>query len=158
IKNVATPIRMKGSGDRGRIAKKTGNELVMNVVSQVLISLEEPANLDKDDASFSSFLILKSSDNESDVDLLKITGTRDKANLYVRTLIQVMYTMEELAALQPTDTYSDNRYKLIQEALCSKFKLSDDQLEQIFNEWLREVFLAKWRVAVAKIKPMKHNE
>ncbi|CAM4988972.1 unnamed protein product [Rotaria socialis] len=118
---------------------------------QVLISLEEPANLDKDD-------ILKSSDNESDVDLLKITGTRDKANLYVRTLIQVMYTMEELAALQPTDTYSDNRYKLIQEALCSKFKLSDDQLEQIFNEWLREVFLAKWRVAVAKIKPMKHNE
>ncbi|CAF4536390.1 unnamed protein product, partial [Rotaria socialis] len=146
IKNVATPIRMKGSGDRGRIAKK------------VLISLEEPANLDKDDASFSSFLILKSSDNESDVDLLKITGTRDKANLYVRTLIQVMYTMEELAALQPTDTYSDNRYKLIQEALCSKFKLSDDQLEQIFNEWLREVFLAKWRVAVAKIKPMKHNE
>ncbi|CAM4930113.1 unnamed protein product [Rotaria socialis] len=142
---------MKGSGDRGRIAKKTGNELVMNVVSQVLISLEEPANLDKDD-------ILKSSDNESDVDLLKITGTRDKANLYVRTLIQVMYTMEELAALQPTDTYSDNRYKLIQEALRSKFKLSDDQLEQIFNEWLREVFLAKRRVAVAKIKPMKHNE
>ncbi|CAF4465447.1 unnamed protein product [Rotaria socialis] len=52
-------------------------------------------------------------------------------------------------ALEPADTYSDNRYKLIQRAVRSKFKLSDDQLEQIFNEWLREVFLAKRRVAVS---------
>ncbi|CAF3464238.1 unnamed protein product [Rotaria socialis] len=75
-----------------------------------------------------SSLILRSSDNEPGVDLLKITGTKGKANLYVTTLIQLMYTMEELAALQPADTYSDNGYKLIQEAVRSKFKLSDDHL------------------------------
>ncbi|CAM4895598.1 unnamed protein product [Rotaria socialis] len=98
------------------------------ISSLVLISLEEPANLDKDDTSFSSSLILRSSDNEPGVDLLKITGTKGKANLYVTTLIQLMYTMEELAALQPADTYSDNGYKLIQEAVRSKFKLSDDHL------------------------------
>ncbi|CAF4166095.1 unnamed protein product, partial [Rotaria magnacalcarata] len=48
------------------------------------------------------------------IDLLKVPGTKDKANLYVTSLIQLMYTMEELVALTPTDTYDDNRYKLIQ--------------------------------------------
>ncbi|CAF1433030.1 unnamed protein product [Rotaria sordida] len=79
----------------------------------ILISLEEPASVGNDDISFSSSLIFKSSENEPGVDLLKIPGTKDKANLYVTTLIQLMYTMEELVALQPADTYDDNRYILI---------------------------------------------
>ncbi|CAF1209213.1 unnamed protein product [Rotaria sordida] len=51
----------------------------------ILISLEEPASVDNDDTSFSSSLIFKSSENEPGVDILKIPGTKDKANLYVTT-------------------------------------------------------------------------
>ncbi|CAF1031100.1 unnamed protein product [Rotaria sp. Silwood1] len=58
-------------------------------------------------------LIFKSSENEPGVDLLKIPGTKDKANLYATIILQLMYTMEELVALQRTDIYNDNRYKLI---------------------------------------------
>ena len=82
-----------------------------------------------------------------------------------------MYTMEELAALQPADTYEDDRYKLIRgnnsiflsalypffsEAVPIKFKLDDEQVDQIFSEWLHEVFLAKRRVAVSKLKIIKN--
>lgn len=52
-------------------------------------------------------------ENNPGIDLLKIPGAKDKANLYVTTLIQIMYTMEELVELQPPDTYSDHRYNLI---------------------------------------------
>ncbi|CAF3508838.1 unnamed protein product [Rotaria socialis] len=91
-------------------------------------SIQEEPTLEKVANNLIKIKILRSSDNEPGVDLLKITGTKGKANLYVTTLIQLMYTMEELAALQPADTYSDNGYKLIQEAVRSKFKLSDDHL------------------------------
>jgi len=108
-------------------------------------------------------------------DLLKIPATRDKANLYVTTLIQVLYTMEELVALKPDETHEDDRYQSIRgntsvslyitmlilyllEAVRCKFKLTDDQLNQLFNDWLREVFLAKRRVAVAKLKPLNSNK
>jgi hypothetical protein len=83
--------------------------------------------------------------------------------------------MEELVALEPSKTHNDDRYKLIQrnslvfsifyivnssflEAVRCKFKLTDDQLEQIFSDWLREVFLAKRRVAVGKIKSLNKNQ
>jgi len=82
--------------------------------------------------------------------------------------------MEELVALQPAETYTDDRYKLIQgnnivflnyaniffflEAVRCKFKLDRDQLEQMFNGWLREVFLAKRRVAVAKMKSLNNTK
>jgi hypothetical protein len=54
------------------------------------------------------------SENDPPIDLLKIPGTKEKANLYVTTLVQLLYSMEELVALQPGDTYDDDRYKLIQ--------------------------------------------
>ncbi|CAF5052741.1 unnamed protein product, partial [Rotaria magnacalcarata] len=101
------------------------------------ISLEEPTNEDNDDTAFPSSLPFKPSENAASIDLLKVPGTKDKANLYVTSLIQLMYTMEELVALTPTDNYDDNRYKLIQEAVRCKFKLTGDQLQQLFNEWLR---------------------
>ncbi|CAF1224598.1 unnamed protein product [Rotaria sordida] len=74
----------------------------------VFISLEESASVDNDDTSFPSSLIFKSSENEPGVNLFKIFGTQDKANLYVTMLIQLIYTMEELVVLQPADTYNDN--------------------------------------------------
>ncbi|CAF1319853.1 unnamed protein product, partial [Rotaria magnacalcarata] len=104
---------------------------------QIPISLEEPTNEDNDDTAFPSSLPFKPSENAASIDLLKVPGTKDKANLYVTSLIQLMYTMEELVALTPTDNYDDNRYKLIQEAVRCKFKLTGDQLQQLFNEWLR---------------------
>ncbi|CAF3575568.1 unnamed protein product [Rotaria socialis] len=102
--------------------------------------------------------IYKAADNELGIDLLKIPATKEKANLYVTTLIQLIYSIEELAELQPTQTYDDERYKLIKDAVRVKFKLTEEQLEQMFNEWLREVFLAKRRVAVAKLKPIKDSD
>jgi hypothetical protein len=48
------------------------------------------------------------------IDLLKIPGTKEKANLYVTNLVQLLYTMEELVELQPADTYQNDRYKLLQ--------------------------------------------
>jgi hypothetical protein len=45
---------------------------------------------------------------------------------------------------------------LLIEAIRCKFKLTSDQLERIFNDWLREVFLAKRRVAVANIKTLNN--
>ena len=44
---------------------------------------------------------------------MKIPATRDKANLYVTTLIQILYTMDELIALKPEETHNDDRYQLI---------------------------------------------
>ncbi|CAF4922950.1 unnamed protein product [Rotaria sp. Silwood1] len=122
---------------------------------QIHISLEEPGNVGVDDADFPSSVIFKLTEDEPGVDLLNVHGTKEKANLYVTTLIQLMYTIEELAALAPADTYNDKRYMLIKEAVRVKFKLNEEQLEQMFNEWLREVFLAKRRVAVAKLKNEK---
>ncbi len=104
--------------------------------------------------------------------MLKFPGTKDKANLYLTNLIQVLYTVEELVALQPADTHNDVKYQLLQgnnlfflsilivlflEAIRCKFKLTSDQVQEIFNEWLREVFLAKRRVAVAKMKLLNNN-
>jgi hypothetical protein len=48
------------------------------------------------------------------IDLLKIPVSKDRANFYVTTLTQNLYTMEELAALDPGETHNDDRYKLIQ--------------------------------------------
>ncbi|CAF1399132.1 unnamed protein product, partial [Rotaria magnacalcarata] len=58
--------------------------------------------------------IFKENKDEPGIDLIKIPGTKGKANLYVTQLIQIMYTMEQLVALQPADTYNDYKYKLIQ--------------------------------------------
>ncbi|CAF4473269.1 unnamed protein product, partial [Rotaria magnacalcarata] len=102
--------------------------------------------------------IFKENKDEPGIDLIKIPGTKGKANLYVTQLIQIMYTMEQLVALQPADTYNDYKYKLIQDAVRIKFKISDEQFDQLFSEWLREVFLAKRRVTVAKLKPIKDSD
>ena len=48
------------------------------------------------------------------IDLIKVLDRKEKANLYVTQLIQIMYTIEQLVVLQPADTYDDDKYKLIQ--------------------------------------------
>ena len=100
---------------------------------------------------------------------MKVQETKEKANLYVTALVHLLYKMEELVALQPGEIYDDERYKIIQGngsvfindllnnslllgAVRCKFKLTNDQVEQMYSEWLREVFSAKRRVAVAKLK------
>ncbi|CAF3974724.1 unnamed protein product [Rotaria sp. Silwood1] len=111
-----------------------------------------------DDVNFPSSLIFTSTDGMSSTDLMKIPATRDKANLYVTNLIQILYTMDELVVLKPEETHNDYRYQLIRESVRCKFKLTNDQLDQLFNDWLREVFLAKRRVAVRKLKMSMNNE
>ncbi|CAF4251564.1 unnamed protein product [Rotaria sp. Silwood2] len=102
--------------------------------------------------------IFTSTDGVSSIDLMKIPATRDKANLYVTNLIEILYTIDELVALKPEETHNDYRYQLIRESVRCKFKLTNDQLDQLFNDWLREVFLAKRRVAVRKLKMSMNNE
>ncbi|CAF4332914.1 unnamed protein product [Rotaria sp. Silwood2] len=140
-----------------RLTHGIANDCVSNK-SVILISLENPADDNNDEGKFPSSLIFKTNEDEPGIDLIKVPSTKEKANLYVTQLIEIMYTMEQLVALKPADTYDDDTYKLIQEAVRIKFKLSDEQLEQLFREWLREVFLAKRRVAVAKLKNMQHSE
>ncbi|CAF1410547.1 unnamed protein product [Adineta ricciae] len=125
---------------------------------QMLVSIEEPGTPGENGTDFSSTLSYKTHATDKSIDLLKIPGTKEKANLYVTNLIQIMYTMDELAELQPADTYEDYRYQLIKEAVRSKFRLNGDQLEQMFTDWLREVFLAKRRVAVSKLKRSQQSE
>ncbi|CAF1397508.1 unnamed protein product, partial [Rotaria magnacalcarata] len=114
---------------------------------QVSIALDEPGADDNDDMNFPSSLIFNSADGMSSVDLLKIPATRDKANLYVTNLVEKMFSIDELVELKPDQTHEDSRYQMIREAVRCKFKLTNEQLDQLFNDWLREVFLAKRRVA-----------
>ncbi|CAF4508393.1 unnamed protein product, partial [Rotaria magnacalcarata] len=101
--------------------------------------MEEPTGIDNDERNFSSSMIYKAADNELGIDLLKIPATKEKANLYITTLIQLIYSIEELTELQPAQTYDDERCKLIKgNAVRVKFKLTEEHLEQMFNEWLRE--------------------
>ncbi len=44
------------------------------------------------------------------------------------------------------------------EAVRVRFKLTNDQLDELFTNWLREVFLAKRRVAVRKLKLLNDDE
>ncbi|CAF3472104.1 unnamed protein product [Rotaria magnacalcarata] len=119
---------------------------------QVSIALDEPGADDNDDMNFPSSLIFNSADGMSSVDLLKIPATRDKANLYVTNLVEKMFSIDELVELKPDQTHEDSRYQMIREAVRCKFKLTNEQLDQLFNDWLREVFLAKRRVAVRKLR------
>lgn len=124
---------------------------------QMNLSLEEPGRADSNDHSFPSKLTFLTDDNLS-IDLLKIPASKEKANLYVTAMIQRMFTMEELVELNPVETHNDKRYQLIREAVRCKFRLSDEELDQLFNTWLRDVFLAKRRIAVAKMKANKFNK
>lgn len=45
--------------------------------------------------------------------MIKLPGTKEKANLYVTRLVEIMFNMEQLVALQPADTYNDEKYKYI---------------------------------------------
>jgi hypothetical protein len=49
----------------------------------------------------------------SSTDLLKIPGTKQKANLYVTALVQELFTMQELVALNPGETNNDSKYQMI---------------------------------------------
>jgi hypothetical protein len=77
--------------------------------------------------------------------------------------------MKELVASELGEAYSDDPYKISQgndSVFINDFldfslllgvvrclELISDQAEQMYNEWLHELFLAKRRVAVVNLKP-----
>ncbi|CAF1062468.1 unnamed protein product [Rotaria sordida] len=86
----------------------------------------------------------KNPNDGNDVDLLSIPGVKQKTSLYVTSLIDIIFTHEKLLQLDATKIKFNDGYKLIQEAIRNKFRLSDD----IFQiEWcnLHETFLNKRR-------------
>ncbi|CAF1098750.1 unnamed protein product [Rotaria sordida] len=86
----------------------------------------------------------KNPNDGNDVDLLSMPGVKQKTSLYVTSLIDIIFTHEELLQLDATKLKFNDGYKLIQEAVRNKFRLSDD----IFQiEWcnLHETFLNKSR-------------
>jgi hypothetical protein len=121
----------------------------------------------------------KNPNNGNDVDLLSITVVKQKMNLYVTSLIDIVFTRKELLQLDATEIKFNDGYKLIQgltenlfylvcfaqiisyiayhisflEAVRNKSRLSD-----IFKiEWcnLHETFLNKRRDIK---KALKNNE
>ncbi|CAF1158243.1 unnamed protein product [Rotaria sordida] len=80
----------------------------------------------------------KNPNDGNNVDLLSITGVKQKMNLYVTSLIYIVFTREELFQIDAT------KIKFNDEAVRNKFRLSGD----IFKiEWcnLNETFLNKRR-------------
>ncbi|CAF4418103.1 unnamed protein product, partial [Rotaria sp. Silwood2] len=88
------------------------------------------------------------------VDLLSIAGVKQKMNLYVTSLIDIVFTREELLQLDANKIKYNDGYKLIQEAVRNKFRLSND----VFNTaWcdLHETFLNKRRDIKKGLKKKK---
>jgi len=56
----------------------------------------------------------KNPNDGNDVDLLSITGVKQKMNLYVTSLIDIVFTREELLQLDATKIKFNDDYKLIQ--------------------------------------------
>ncbi|CAF1247567.1 unnamed protein product [Rotaria sordida] len=106
----------------------------------IYIPLEEP-NVEQpvEEKTFETIMMYKNPNDGNDVDLLSIPGVKQKMNLYVTSLIDIIFTHEELLQLDATKIKFNDGYKLIQEAVRNKFRLSDD----IFQiEWcnLHEIF------------------
>ncbi|CAF3896532.1 unnamed protein product [Rotaria sp. Silwood2] len=112
---------------------------------KIYIPLEEP-NVEQsvEEKTFETIMMYKNPNDGNDVDLLSITGVKQKMNLYVTSLIDIVFTREELLQLDATKIKFDDGYKLIQEAVRNKFRLSDNILK---IEWcnLHETFLNKRR-------------
>ncbi|CAF3910743.1 unnamed protein product, partial [Rotaria sordida] len=69
----------------------------------------------------------------NDVDLLSITGVKQKMNLYVTSLIYIVFTREELLQIDATKIKFNDGYKLIQvKATTNSSDLYDDESNQIF--------------------------
>ncbi|CAF0899743.1 unnamed protein product [Rotaria sordida] len=120
-------------------------KLLGKAMNIIYILLEEP-NVEQpvEEKTFETIIMYKNPNDGNDVDLLSITGVKQKMNLYVTSLIDIVFTHEELLELDATKIKFNDGYKLIQEAVRSKFRLSDD----IFKiEWynLHETFLNKRR-------------
>ncbi|CAF4001878.1 unnamed protein product [Rotaria sordida] len=101
--------------------------------------LEEP-NVEQpvEEKTFETIMMCKNPNDGNDVDLLSIPVVKQKMNLYVTSLIDIIFTREELLQLDAT------KIKFNDEAVRNKFRLSDD----IFQiEWcnLHEIFLNKRR-------------
>ncbi|CAF1151301.1 unnamed protein product [Didymodactylos carnosus] len=103
-------------------------------------NVEQPV----EEKKIQTIMIYKNPNDGHDVDLLTITGVRQKTNLYVTLLIDIVFTQQELLQLDATKIKFNDGYKLIQEAVRNKFRLSDDIFK---TEWcnLHEIFLNKRR-------------
>jgi hypothetical protein len=56
----------------------------------------------------------KNPNDGNDVDLLSISGVKQMMNLYVTSLIDIVFTREELLQLDATEIKFNDGYKLIQ--------------------------------------------
>ncbi|CAF1618333.1 unnamed protein product [Didymodactylos carnosus] len=73
------------------------------VVGNAHIPLEEP-NVEQpiEEKKIQTIMIYKNPNDGHDVDLLTITGVRQKINLYVTLLIDIVFTQQELLQLDAT--------------------------------------------------------
>ncbi|CAF2096533.1 unnamed protein product [Rotaria magnacalcarata] len=159
MNHAVTPIRRNTRGDKTTATSTTTTSSICYIDPPVLSSSPSRNNNDSvvvSGTSLSKSLlnaeIFKENKDEPGIDLIKIPGTKGKANLYVTQLIKLCTPWNSwLHCNQPTLIMIINAVRI-------KFKISDEQLDQLFSEWLREVFLAKRMVTVAKLKPIKDGD
>ncbi|CAF1333861.1 unnamed protein product [Adineta ricciae] len=116
------------------------------------ISLTNPDGIDDSiyNADYLATLLYTLADGTV-IDLLKHSGVKEHANRYVTSLMDVIFKREELVNLETKDVIKDDRYQLLKEAVRSKFRLPEDELETIWI-WLHNVILAKRRTIIGKAR------
>ncbi|CAF1676413.1 unnamed protein product, partial [Adineta ricciae] len=139
--------------------KKIAKALRKQKINISLIGSDEPIDT-VDDQTFLTSLEYTSDDGVT-VDLLKRAGVKEHANLYIPSLMDLLYKPEELLALETKDVPKDERYQLLREAVKDKFRLTSDELETMW-QWLHTVFLAKrrtlhWKKKREALVPMNNN-
>ncbi|CAF1667265.1 unnamed protein product, partial [Didymodactylos carnosus] len=109
------------------------------------VSLDDPGDTaTTEEKQFEATLVCVNPNTEKNIDLLRLPGNKQQINLYVTAVIDELFTKKELCNLEPRKIASDERYQRIQEAVRSKFKLSEETMN---IEWphLHTVILQKRR-------------
>ncbi|UJR19136.1 hypothetical protein I4U23_022266 [Adineta vaga] len=130
----------------------TNQKKIQNVLrkQKMNISIVDPDGTDgsTEDVNFLTSLEFTKADGTL-VDLLKYKGVKEHANLYVTSLMDVLFKHEDLKAMGAKDMVNDDRYILLKEAVRSKFRLCPDEFDSIWD-WLHDVVLAKRRTIIGK--------
>ncbi|CAF1211534.1 unnamed protein product [Rotaria sordida] len=103
----------------------------------IYIPLEEP-NVEQpvEEKTFETIMMYKNPNDGNDVDLLSITGVKQKMNLYVTSLIYIVFTREELLQIDATKIKFNDGYKLIQVKLHILQSNSDFIIQSSFSSTL----------------------
>ncbi|CAF1240325.1 unnamed protein product [Didymodactylos carnosus] len=105
---------------------------------------------------FKSKIILEVSD-QTQIDLLHIPATLEKANLYVTGLVDLIFDRQELVDMRTEDVPKSLGYKTIEDCVRSKFKLDKETFYSLWPE-LHEKILAKRRHIKSALKKVKETE